>query len=74
MRPITDAAACCGLAATEHLDALALERALFLEVLFDCLVNLRSHDVVAGAADFLSQLQEATLIELDVLRSIFCTM
>ena len=50
----------------EHLDALALEGALLLEMLLDGLVDLRLHDVVGQPADFLPQLQEAALIELDV--------
>jgi hypothetical protein len=39
----------------EHLDALALEGALLLQMLFDCLIDLSLHDISAQATEFTSQ-------------------
>src|SRR3990172_9400454 len=53
----------------KHFDALALKGALFLEMLFDSLEDLRLHDVVTEPARFLPQLQKEALIEFDIFRA-----
>ena len=53
----------------KNLDAFAFKGALLLQVLLNRLIDLRASDVVAKAADFLTQFQETSLIEFDIFRT-----
>src|SRR5688572_9770 len=53
----------------QHFDTLASKGTLLLEMLLNSLIDLRFHNVIAGAADFLPQFEEAALIELDIFKA-----